>query len=552
MITMEKDKQFDALISFMNDNREAKGVLMATLLEAQNLYGYISEDVIKLIDRVLGVPASRIDNVVNFYSFLNNKPGDYSEKVEKVKSVSGDNVTLKDVKSDDSLVDNLGKYESVADFVSAGGFRGLAKALSMDSDELNKHIKSTGYKGRGDGGFVTGLKMELVAGVEASDKGVICNADIISRSLDSKIIKENPYKLIEAILIAGYGVKTNKGYIYTEDINEMNLAIDAAYSAGILGESVLGSDFSFDIEVRYANDPFISPREVETDDFIERDLNIHRENRVEGTSFGVSGRPREYFITDKCIGCTKCAKNCPVSCIKGELKTLHIIDPDKCISCGMCMNVCPTAAVVYTNFVANVETLINIPDLVLSEVDTFKAVGNPKNPGTKIISIEGDVNSAGVVEVATDVTLGDIIKDYAGGSKGEVIGVRIGGPIGTILTADALEKPVDFEAPLKYGLISGVYEGVSLYVIAGETSLLDIAKESARYSVSESCGKCTPCREGTKRLEETLNNMDSNRDDALAKLESLASVISSASLCSLGQLAPTTISSILANFKDKL
>lgn len=553
MINIDNTKELKTLISFMNDNREAKGVLMATLLKAQELYGYVSEDVIRNIDKVLGVPASRIDNIVNFYSFFNTKPVDYTEKSEEAKSQQTKTYTLKNISDDnEKVISNLDKYDNLDSYIEAGGFNSLKIALASDRSELNQQIKDSGYKGRGDGGFVIGLKMELVAKVEESNKGVICNADMISRALDSKIIKDNPYKLIEAIILVGYGVGSNYGYIYTQDTKEMKAAIKDAYKAGVLGNSVLGSDFSFDIEVRYSNDPFISPREVETDEFIERDLNIHRENKVNNRSFGVYGRPREYYISEKCIGCTKCAKNCPVSCIASVPKELHIIDPSRCVSCGMCMSVCPVAAIIYTNFVVNVETLINLPDVILKGADAFKEIGNPKNPGTKIISIEGDVNKPSLVEVGTDCLLKDIIGEYAGGSLGEIVGVRMGGPIGTILNVEALEKPVDFEAPLKYGLITGVMEAVSLYVIADKTSLLDIAKESAAYSVKESCGKCTPCREGTKRLEEALNSLEDNREDVLAKIETLAEVMESASLCSLGQLASTTVGSILAGFKDKL
>ena len=553
MINIDNTKELKILISFMNDNREAKGVLMATLLKAQELYGYVSEDVIRNIDKVLGVPASRIYNIVNFYSFFNTKPVDYTEKSEEAKSQQTKTYTLKDISDDNrKVISNLDKYDNLDNYIEVGGFNSLKIALASDRSELNQQIKDSGYKGRGDGGFVIGLKMELVAKVEESNKGVICNADMISRTLDSKIIKDNPYKLIEAIILVGYGVGSNYGYIYTQDTKEMKAAIEDAYKAEVLGNSVLGSDFSFDIEVRYSNDPFISPREVETDEFIERDLNIHRENKVNDRSFGVYGRPCEYYISEKCIGCTKCAKNCPVSCIASVPKELHIIDPSRCVSCGMCMSVCPVAAIIYTNFVANVETLINLPDVILKGADAFKEIGNPKNPGTKIVSIEGDVNKPSLVEIGTDCLLKDIIGEYAGGSLGEIVGVRMGGPIGTILNVEALEKPVDFEAPLKYGLITGVMEAVSLYVIADKTSLLDIAKESAAYSVKESCGKCTPCREGTKRLEEALNSLEDNREDALAKIETLAEVMESASLCSLGQLAPTTVGSILAGFKDKL
>lgn len=553
MINIDSTKELEVLTSFMNDNREAKGVLMATLLKAQELYGYISEDVIRSIDKVLGVPASRIDNIVNFYSFFNTKPVDYIKKIKEYESKQTKIYTLKDISDNrEKIIGNLDKYDKLDSYIKAGGFNSLKIALSLDSNELNKQIKDSGYKGRGDGGFVIGSKMDMVASVEENNKGVICNADMISRSLDSKIIRDNPYKLIESIILVGYGVGSNYGYIYTQDTKEMKIAVEDAYKAGILGKSLLGSNFSFDIEVRYSNDTFISPREVETDKYVERDLNIHRENKVNNRSFGVYGRPREYHISDKCIGCTKCAKNCPVSCITSVPKNLHVINQSMCISCGMCMSICPVSAIIYTNFVANVETLINLPDIVLKGADAFKEIGDPKNPGVKIISIEGDVNKPSLIEVETDIVLKDIIRKYAGGSLGEIIGIRIGGPIGTILNIEALEKPVDFEAPLKYGLITGVMEAISLYVIAGKTSLLDIAKNSVAYSVKESCGKCTPCREGTKRLEEALNSLDINREDALAKIETLAEVMKLTSLCSLGQLASTTVGSILAGFKDKL
>lgn len=552
MIDIENKNQLDALVSFMNENREAKGVLMATLLKAQELYGYISEDMIRTIDRVLGVPASRVDNIVHFYSFFNTTPVDYVEATENYELKQEKRYKSADISVDGKNPGILDTYTDLDTYVAGGGLQGLVSALSSLNTTVIQLIKDSGYKGRGDGGYVAGLKLEQVANVDDPNKGVICNADSLSRALDYKIIKENPFKLIEAMIIAGHCIGSANGYIYTQDVKDMEKAVKDAYQAGLLGDSVLGKDFAFNIEVRYSADQFISPREVETNEYIERDLNIHRDKKVVDRSFGIYGKPREYYISEKCIGCTKCAKNCPVSCIASAPKVRHIIDSAKCVRCGMCMSVCPVAAIIFTNYVANVETLINLPDIILKGAEAYKEAGNPKNPGMKIISIEGDVNKPGLVEVPTDALLGNIIADYAGGSLGEIKGVRVGGPIGPILTKEALEKQIDFEAPLKYGLITGVMEGISLYVIADQTSILDIALKSVEYSVKESCGKCTPCREGTKRTEEALNSLSINREDALNKLENLAEIMSTASLCSLGQLAPTTITSILANYRDEL
>lgn len=544
----------ETLISYMQENREAKGVLMATLLKAQEMIGYIPNDIVLLIDDILGVPASRIDNVIQFYSYLTDEPVSYIEKASEYISDIDRNYKISDLENvKDINIPTLSEFRDLNDYISKGGFQALSKALGQYSTNVVQIIKDSGFKGRGDGGFVAGTKWELVANiVELNNKGVICNADINNNTLDEKIIKNNPFKLIEGMIIAGYSVGTSKGYIYTTFTKEIEKAVKDAYKAGILGEKVLGKDFAFDIEVRYSDDNFISPREVETNEFIERDLNIHRDKKYNDRSFGVNGKPIEYYITEKCIGCTKCAKNCPVSCIESAPKTRHIIDPSICIKCGSCMSVCPVAAIVYTNLVANVETLVNIPDILNIGVEDFKSIGAEKNPGMKIISLVGDINNPGILEVPTNLTIADIIEKYSGGVLGDLKGVRIGGPIGPILTVDKLEKPIDLDTASKYGLISGVLEGISIYVVAGKTSMMDLARESMAYAVKESCGKCVPCREGTKRAEELLDRMSNNEknEENLEKLAKLADLMETSSLCSLGQLAPSTINSILTNFKD--
>ncbi len=544
------------LISYMNENREAKGVLMATLLKTQEMIGYIPNNIVLLIDEVLGVPASRIDNVIQYHSYLTEKPVDYVENSEEYKSSISKKYTVADIEKVKEInIPSLSEFRDINNYISKGGFQALAKSLGQYSTNVVQTIKESGFKGRGDGGFVAGVKWEFIANiVELNNKGVICNADINNNSLDEKIIKENPFKLIEGIIISGYAVGASKGYIYTCFTKEIDRAVKDAYKAGVLGEKVLGKDFAFDIEVRFSDDNFVSPREVETNEFIERDLNIHREKKYNDRSFGINGKPLEYYITEKCIGCTKCAKNCPVSCIESAPKTRHIIDPNLCIKCGNCMSVCPVAAIVYTNLVANVETLLSIPDVLNLGVEAYKSIGAEKNPGMKIISLEGDIKTPVIIEVSTNLSIKDIIETYSGGTIGELKGVRIGGPIGPILTVDKLEKPIDLDTPSKYGLISGVMEGVSIYVVAGQTSMMDLAKESMAYGVKESCGKCVPCREGTKRASELLEKISINgKNDAdLEKLATLADLMETSSLCALGQLAPSTISSILNNFKDQL
>lgn len=546
----------ETLISYMNENREAKGVLMATLLKTQEMIGYIPNDIVLLIDEILGVPASRIDNVIQYYSYLTDKPVDYVEKTSEYLSDVNKKYKTTDLGNAMEInIPSLGEFRDIKDYIANGGFQALAKALDQYSTNVVQIIKDSGFKGRGDGGFVAGIKWELVANiVELNNKGVICNADINNNILDEKIIKDNPFKLIEGMIISGYSVGTSKGYIYTSFTKEIEKAVKDAYNAGILGDKVLGKDFAFDIEVRFSDDNFISPREVETDEYIERDLNIHRDKKYNDRSFGVNGKPIEYYITEKCIGCTKCAKNCPVSCIESAPKTRHIIDPSICIKCGNCMSVCPVAAIVYTNLVANVETLVNIPDVLNIGVEEYKAIGAEKNPGMKIISLVGDINKPGIIEVPTNLTIKDIIENYSGGIIGDLKGVRIGGPIGPILTVDKLEKPVDLDTSSKYGLISGVLEGVSIYVVAGKTSMMDLAKESMTYAVQESCGKCVPCREGTKRAAELLEkiSVSKNNEANYEQLTKLADLMETSSLCSLGQLAPSTITSILNNFKDLL
>ncbi len=557
MFVIEKNKVIvDKLVEYMNDNREAKGVLMAALLKSQELIGYIPKDIVLLIEEILGAPISRIDNLIQYYSFLTDQSVDYTEVQNNYVASVNKKYTSKDIESiKKNEIYSLSKLKDIDTYIANGGFSALSKVLSNSSVNTIQTLKDSGFKGRGDGGFAAGVKWELIANnLDINNKGIICNADIKNNSLDAKIINDNPFKLIEGMIIAGYSLGANRGYIYTTFTKEMEKAVQDSYAAGILGVKVLGKDFSFDIEVRFSDDNFISPREVEVDEYIERDINIHREKKINNRSFGINGKPLEYFITDKCIGCTKCAKNCPVFCIESAPKKLHIIDPNACIKCGTCMSVCPVAAIVYTNLVANVETLINVADVINLGVEAYKAIGTEKNPGMKIISIEGDVTTPALVEVPTNTTIKEIIDNYAGGAIGELLGVRIGGPIGQILPLNKLDKGVDLDTPSKYGLISGVMEGTSIYVIAGKTSMMDLAKQSMEFAVKESCGKCVPCREGTKRTAELLDKISKGEKNEinLEKLATLTQLMESSSLCSLGQLAPSTINSILTNYKDLL
>lgn len=481
MFEIEKNKVIvDKLIKYMNDNKDEKGILMATLLKAQELIGYIPRDIVVLIEEELGAPISRIDGIIQYYAFLTDQAVEYKEMQEKYVSSINKKYTIKDIEGiTNKAISSLSNFKDINEYITNGGFKALANTLMKSSTSTIQTIKDSGFKGRGDGGFVTGLKWELVSSIiEFNNKAVICNADINNNPLDSKIVKDNPFKLIEGIIIAGYSIGVNKGYIYTSHTKEMERAIKDAYAAGILGKKILGTDFYFDIEIRFSDDNFISPREVETDKFIERDINIHRNKDINDRAFGVSGKPLEYYITEKCIGCTKCAKNCPVSCIESEPKKLHIIDPKACIKCGTCMYVCPVSAIVYTNLIANVETLINVTDVLNVGAEDYKTIGNPKNPGMKIISLEGDINTPQMIEVPTELTIKEIIETYSGGVIGDLLGVRIGGPIGPILTLDKIEKPIDLDTPTKYGLISGVMEGISIYVVAGKTSMMDLAKQS--------------------------------------------------------------------------
>lgn len=393
--------------------------------------------------------------------------------------------------------------ENIDEYIAFDGYKALEKVLfEMSQDDVINEVTESGLRGRGGAGFPTGKKWYFTKIAEGDQKYVVCNADEGDPGafMDRSILEGDPHSVIEAMMIAGYAIGANKGYIYVRAeypiaVHRFQTAINQAKEYGILGKNIFGTDFSFDLEIRLGAGAFVCGEETALLESIE----------------GRSGRPR--------------------------------LKPPFPANCGLWQK--PT-------LINNVETYANITKIILNGAKWYSSIGTEKSKGTKVFALGGNVVNVGLVEVPMGTTLREIVFDIGGGIPGghKFKAAQTGGPSGGCIPAEHLDTPIDYESLSQIGSMMG---SGGLIVMDDTKCMVNLAKFYLGFTVDESCGKCTPCRIGTKRMLEILEKVTEGNGETedLEKLERLAKTIQKASVCGLGQTAPNPVLSTMKYFRDE-
>ena len=393
--------------------------------------------------------------------------------------------------------------EQIDEYIAFDGYKALEKVLtSMKPDEVIDVISKSGLRGRGGAGFPTGKKWSFAKNEKSDQKYVICNADEGDPGafMDRSILEGDPNCVLEAMAIAGYAIGANQGYIYVRAeypiaVDRLKIAINQAREYGLLGKNIFNSGFDFDIDIRLGAGAFVCGEETALLESIE----------------GKRGQPR--------------------------------VKPPYPASQGLFGK--PT-------IINKVETLANVTKIILNGADWFASIGTENSKGTKVFALGGNVNNVGLVEVPMGTTLREIVFDIGGGIPNgrKFKAAQTGGPSGGCIPAEHLDTPIDYESLSSIGSMMG---SGGLIVMDDSKCMVDIARFYLDFTVSESCGKCTPCRIGTKRMLEILTKMCEGKGEAddLYKLELLANSIKKSAICGLGQTAPNPVLSTMKYFKDE-
>lgn len=393
--------------------------------------------------------------------------------------------------------------ENIDEYIARDGYRALGKVLTeMTPAEVIDTIKRSGLRGRGGAGFPTGLKWEFAAKAQGDQKYVCCNADEGDPGafMDRSILEGDPHSVLEAMTIAGYAIGANQGYIYVRAeypiaVQRLRIAIQQARDYGLLGKNIFGTDFSFDIDIRLGAGAFVCGEETALMTSIE----------------GKRGEPRP---------------RPPFPANKGLWQKPTLLN--------------------------NVETYANIPVIILKGPEWFASIGTEKSKGTKVFAVGGKINNTGLVEIPMGTTVRQMIYDIGGGIPNgkKFKAVQTGGPSGGCIPASLIDTPIDYDNLVNIGSMMG---SGGFIVMDEDTCMVDIAKFFLEFTVDESCGKCSPCRIGTKRMYEILDRITKGQgeDGDIEKLETLARNISASALCGLGQTAPNPILSTLRYFRDE-
>ncbi len=393
--------------------------------------------------------------------------------------------------------------EDINEYIAFRGYEALGKVLTeMKPEDVIQVVKQAGLRGRGGGGFPTGLKWELTYKEQNDEKYIMCNADEGDPGafMDRSILEGDPHSVIEAMAIGGYAIGASKGIIYIRAeyplaIKRLQIAMDQALEAGLIGDDIFGTGFNFGLEIRLGAGAFVCGEETALIHSVE----------------GCRGEP------------TKKPPYPSVSGYKGK---------------PTCVN--------------NVETYANIPPIILNGAEWFSAIGTEKSKGTKVFALAGKVNNVGLVEVPMGTTLREIIYDIGGGihNDKEFKAVQTGGPSGGVITVADLDTPIDYESLKAIGSMMG---SGGMIVMDEDDDMVNIAKFYLEFTQEESCGKCTPCRVGTRRLYEMLEKITAGEGtmEDLENMEELCYMIKDAALCGLGQTAPNPILSTLKYFNQE-
>ncbi|MBR5380560.1 MAG: 4Fe-4S binding protein, partial [Clostridia bacterium] len=392
--------------------------------------------------------------------------------------------------------------ENIDEYIAFDGYKALAKVLTeMTPQQVQEEILASSLRGRGGAGFPTGLKWKFAMG-STGKKYVCCNADEGDPGafMDRSVLEGDPHCVLEAMAIAGYCIGSDEGYIYVRAeypiaVKRLEIAIEQAHEYGLLGENIFGTGFNFDIHIRLGAGAFVCGEETALMNSIE----------------GKRGEPRP---------------RPPFPAVKGLFQKPSILN--------------------------NVETYANIAQIILKGADWFKSMGTPGSSGTKIFALGGKISNSGLVEIPMGTTLREIIYDIGGGCpNGKAFkAVQTGGPSGGCLPASMLDTPIDYDTLIAAGSMMG---SGGMIVMDEDNCMVDIARYCLDFTVDESCGKCTPCRVGTRRMLDILNRICEGKgeDGDIERLEDLASSIKASALCGLGQTAPNPVLSTIKQFRSE-
>ena len=393
--------------------------------------------------------------------------------------------------------------ENINEYIAFDGYKALAKALTeMSRDDVIDVILKSGLRGRGGAGFPTGLKWKFAKAPESDVKYVCCNADEGDPGafMDRSVLEGDPHSVLEAMAIAGYAIGSQQGYIYVRAeypiaVKRLRIAIDQAREAGMLGKDIFGTGINFDIGLRLGSGAFVCGEETALMTSIE----------------GCRGEPRP---------------RPPFPAIKGLFGKPTILN--------------------------NVETLANVCQIILNGPEWFASMGTEKSKGTKVFALGGKINNTGLVEIPMGTTLREIIYDIGGGIPNgkKFKAAQTGGPSGGCIPAEHLDIPIDYDNLIAIGSMMG---SGGMIVMDEDNCMVNIAKFFLEFTVDESCGKCPPCRIGTRRMLEILDRITHGKgeDGDIEKLEKLAKNIKASALCGLGQTAPNPVLSTLRYFRDE-
>lgn len=393
--------------------------------------------------------------------------------------------------------------EDIYEYIALGGYEALGKAITkMSRDEVIETVKKSKLRGRGGGGFPTGIKWEIAKKQKSDVKFIVCNGDEGDPGafMDRSILEGDPHSVIEAMAIGGYAIGADKGIIYIRAeyplaIKRLKTALEQARELGLLGKNIFETDFSFDIDIKYGAGAFVCGEETALI------------NSCEGKRGEPNYKP-------------------PYPAEEGYWG--------------------------YPTCVNNVETFSNIPPIITKGADWFLSIGTENSKGTKVFALAGKINNVGLVEVPMGITLREIIYDIGGGIQGgkKFKAVQTGGPSGGVITENELDTPIDYDSLLGIGSMMG---SGGMIVMDETDNMVDIAKFYLEFTMDESCGRCTPCRIGTKRLYEMLNKITSGKATMadLDAMKQLAYMIKDSSLCGLGQTAPNPVISTMKYFWDE-
>ena len=429
----------------------------------------------------------------------------YDETVVNEKEIKSLNETNFYKKQKRIALRNCGVIdpENIEEYIAFDGYQALAKCLTeMTPEDVIKVVKDSGLRGRGGGGFPTGLKWEFTSKNAADQKYVVCNADEGDPGafMDRSVLEGDPHCIIEAMAICGYATGATEGYVYVRAeypiaVERLQKAIDQARENGLLGKNIFGSGFDFDLFIRLGAGAFVCGEETALMTSIE----------------GNRGEPRP---------------RPPYPAVKGLFAK-------------------PTTE-------NNVETFANIPQIILHGADFFKSMGTERSAGTKVFALGGKIKNTGLVEIPMGTTLREIIEDIGGGVPNgkKFKAAQTGGPSGGCIPASLMDTEIDYDNLTAIGCMMG---SGGLIVMDEDNCMVDIAKFFLDFTVDESCGKCAPCRIGTKRLRELLEKVTDGKAtmETLDEIEKLAYYIKENSLCGLGQTAPNPVLATLKFFKDE-